>query len=102
MKFPLRSEQRLAAADADLGTFGLLVLGFSGEGRLRPLLARHVKLVLVQPGLPLCFALFYFLGHVRRLHQRESSGVGAAAIIDGPQRVVKTRAESSAILDMLA
>src|ERR1700677_3218357 len=86
MEFRVRSKQRLAAAHADVGSFRLRVLIFSGEGRLRSLLPRHVKLVWIQLGLPLRFALFYFFGHVPRLHQRESSGAGCHAVIDRPQR----------------
>src|SRR6202789_4533035 len=102
MEFCVRSKQRLPAAHADVGSFRLRVLVFSGEGRLRSLLPRHVKLVWIQLGLPLRFALFYFFGHVPRLHQPESSGAGCHPVIDRPPRVVNPHAESSAILDMLA
>src|ERR1700727_1680554 len=101
MKFSVGREQGLSAADTNVGPFGLGVFVLAGEGWFSSLLARHVKLVRIQLGLPLRFRLFYFLGHNDRLHQRDSSCVRRRTFTKWPWRGVETRAESSAILNVL-
>ena len=69
MKFRVGRKQRLAAADAHVGSFGFLVFVFAREGRLSSLLARDVILIVIQFGTPFGVALAYFFAHGDSLHE---------------------------------
>ena len=69
MEFRVRTEKRLAAADAGIDSIGLGIFVFAGEGRLGSLLARHEKLFVVQLRTPLRIALLDFFAHGDSLHE---------------------------------
>src|SRR5580658_556421 len=69
MKFGVGGKQRLATADAVVGSFGFLVFILAGEGRFGSLLPRDVILVVVQLGAPFRVALAYFCAHAGSLHE---------------------------------
>src|SRR5580658_5505475 len=69
MKFRVGGKQRLAAADAVVGSFDFLVFVFTGKGRFSTLLARDVILIGVQFCAPFGVALAYFFAHGASLHE---------------------------------